>query len=407
MPGVSTLFFIALFASASLFPFANAQAKSRETVIYNFLGGGDGSYAWASLISDGNGHFYGTTHHGGGCVQIDSGCGTVFEITPAGKKSIVYVFQGGSDGADPYAAPVTIGKGGNLYGTTRLGATDCDGTGQGCGTVFKLTPKGTETVLYKFGGGSDGSHPDGGVIADAAGNLYGTTNFGGKDCDGTGQGCGTVFKLSVRGKKRTLYTFKGGSDGANTIAGLIIDGAGNLYGVTRAGGVDCDGSGLGCGTVFRLGSDGSETVLHAFAGGVDGANPFAAPVMDAQGNLYGTTWAGGTDSNFGIVYKVNTNGKETVLHAFNGNDGGTPYDSLVVDITGNLYGTAAMGGDSGAGVVFRLTPRGTETVLHSFADDPDGALPLGGLVMDAAGNLFGTTAFGGSREEGTVFRIGN
>ena len=404
---VPTLSYIAVLALAATLPIGTAQAKNKETVIYSFAGGSDGLYPWGTLITDGTGHLFGTTHWGGTCTQISGGCGVVYRVTPSGRKTTLHVFQGGSDGADPYAAPVTFGEDGNLYGTTRLGGIDCDGTGQGCGTVFKLTPKGKETVLYRFSGGSDGSHPDAGVIVGPAGSFYGTTNYGGTDCDGTGQGCGTVFSVSAKGEERIVYAFEGGSAGTHSIAGLTLDGAGNLYGTTRAGGVDCDGTGNGCGTVFKLTPDGKPTVLHTFAGGTDGATPLAAPILDAQGNLYGTTIAGGSESDFGVVYRVTPKGRETVLHAFTGQaDGGNPYDALVIDAAGNLYGTASSSDGTDGGVVFRMTPKGNETVLHSFTA-PDGYIPVGGLFIDAAGDLFGTTTSGGDNGYGTVFRIRN
>jgi len=263
---------------------------------------------------------------------------------------------------------------GNLYGTTPFGGA----SGQaGSGTVFKLDTSSNLTVLHNFTG-SDGANPQAGLVMDKAGNLYGTTVFGGQPGGG---GSGTVFKLDTSLNLTVLHSFTPGSDGQEPYAGLIMDAAGNLYGTTRAGGSstssNCQGTALGgCGTVFKLDTSGNETVLYSFKGGDDGAVPYAGLVMDALGNLYGTTNQGGsgpcTGANAvligcGTVFKLDTSGNETVLHSFTGGSGGAfPRNDgrLVMDAAGNLYGTTAQGGSGpcgnlgglgGCGTVFKLT----------------------------------------------------
>ena len=276
-------------------------------------------------------------------VQLDS----------TGKETVLYSFTGKADGAFPYAV-LTRDAAGNLYGTTQNGDLARCGSGIGCGgVVFKLDTTGKETVLHRFTGKSgDGANPDAGVIRDAAGNLYGTTYYGGDlNCGFTG-GCGTVFKLDTTGKETVLYTFTDAADGAQPFAGVIRDAAGNLYGTTQTGGTS------GNGTVFKLNSAGKETVLYIFTGAADGAQPFAGVIRDAAGSLYGTTQHGGA-FGLGTVFKLYPTGKETVLYSFSGGaDGSTPAAALVRDAAGNLYGTTVLGGDPtcGCGTVFRIEP---------------------------------------------------
>jgi len=258
-------------------------------------------------------------------------------------------------------------------------------------------------VLYSFSGGTDGAEPYAGVVMDAAGNLYGSTDFGGNlNCnEWEGFGCGTVFKLNKADDETVLYSFGGAPDGAKPYAGVVMGAAGNLYSTTFNGGnVTCANT-SGCGTVFMLDITGKEKVLYNFSGAPDGANPEAGVVMDAAGNLYGTTFFGGASGD-GTVFKLDTAGKETVLYSFSGTpDGANPVGGLVMDVAGNLYSTTFNGGNvtctnaSGCGTVFKLDTTGNETLLYMFSGGADGAYPTGGLVMDAAGNLYGTTFEGG------------
>jgi uncharacterized repeat protein (TIGR03803 family) len=311
--------------------------------------------------------------------------------------TLLYTFTGGADGRTP-GGGVILDAAGNLYGTTTQGGNlACS---QGCGTVFKVDGAGNETVLYRFAGtgAGDGEYPNATLAMDAQGNLYGTTDVGGAF------GYGTVFKLDTTGKETVLHSFSGASgDGAFPLGGVVRDGQGNLYGTTEAGGTS------NCGTVFKLDTTGKETVLYSFAGtGGDGKRPYAGVVRDGQGNLYGTTEAGGV-ADYGTVFKVDTTGKETVLHSFpvTVGDGLQPMTGLVLDAKGNLYGTTHSGGrgiDGGNGVVFKLDKAGSERVLYRFPATGAKGIHPRGLLRDAQGNLYGTTLFHGAFGWGTVFK---
>lgn len=288
---------------------------------------------------------------------------------------------------------------GNLYGTTTAGGV------HDRGIVFKLTPSGTETVLYSFkgnmGGGPSGFPPSS-LIIDAAGNLYGTTHFGG----GSGnckKGCGTVFKLTPQGSMTILHAFSGSpADGSAPMAGLIMDSTGNLYGTT------CQGGRHGDGTVFKIAPSGVETVLQSFFGSpMDGSCPAARLDIDASGDLYGTTWFGG-DYGDGTAFKVAPSGVESILHSFAGapTDGRGPLARLILDSAGSLYGTTSQGGARNDGTVFKISPSGVETILHSFSGAPsDGGDPSASVTFAPNGNLFGTTSGGGAHNWGAVFEI--
>jgi uncharacterized repeat protein (TIGR03803 family) len=258
-------------------------------------------------------------------------------------------------------------------------------------------------VLYSFTG-ADGAYPQAGLVLDAQGNLYGTTANGGDLACLAPHGCGTVFKVDTAGKETVLYSFTGGADAVHPQAGLVLDAQGNLYGTTVGGGA------YGVGTVFKVDPSGAETVLHSFSGSPDGAYPLAGLVLDAQGNLYGTTYRGGNNAysyGYGTVFKVDTTGNVTVLHAFsNSPDGVYPQAGLVLDAQGNLYGTTSAGGAQyNQGTVFKVDTAGNETVLYSFGRLPDGESPFAGLVMDSSGYLYGTTFFGGMWNRGTMFWV--
>jgi uncharacterized repeat protein (TIGR03803 family) len=327
------------------------------------------------------------------------------------QESVVYSFTGGTNGAYPDWGVVTDGKG-NFYGTTGEGGdTNCEAP-YGCGEVFKVTKTGAQSVLYAFPGGEDGQYPDGApLVVDSAGNIYGTTYEGGNMSCGVGDGCGTVFKLDPSGHETILYSFAGGdSDGQYPLAGLVGDSAGNLYGTTIAGGGGNSGEcSPGCGVIFKLDTTGKETVLYAFSGGADGGSPFAALIRDAQGNLYGTTLGGG-GSEDGTVFKLDTSGNESVLHSFTGgSDGASPFSPVVRDAKGNLYGTTSVGGSAGMGTVFKVSAAGQETVLYTFTGGTDGGYPLAGLALDGKSNVYGTTEHGGNASgfsgAGVVFRV--
>lgn len=381
----ATLYATAIFVVISL-----AQAQT-FTMLHTFTGA-DGANPQSPLIADAAGNLYGTTFYDG-----KSGYGIVFKISPNHNVTVLYSFAGPPDAANP-SGPLFLDVSGNLYGTAVWGGASNQGA------VFKLTSAGDETVLYSFAGyPSDGSNPEGGVIGDPNGNLYGTTDQGGDGagCGGYIYGCGILFELDPAGHETNLHTFNGEGDGAHPWASLLRDSAGNLYGTT------VDGGSGGLGTIFKFDAAGTVTLLHSFVG-TDGAYPYGPVIRDSKGNLYGATYEGGT-SEVGTVFKLNKSGKLTVLHNFAGNsDGAYPPAGLVRDAAGNLYGTTAQSGSSSDfGTVFKVDTANRETILHSFTAPRQGMLPEAGLLLDKAGNLFGTTYYGGrpSSNAGTIFKL--
>ena len=384
-----------LLAASVLAPLTRAQTF---TVLYSFTGRSDGASPQGALLLDPAGNLYGAAPFGGSgpCHQGNhSGCGTVFKLDTAGNLTVLHSFSG-ADGISPQTT-LTRGGNGNLYGTTE------EGGAHGRGTVFKIDSTGQETVLYSFTGGGDGGEPSGGVVADGAGNVYGTTVFSAQ------HNGGGVFKVNRAGQARVLYSFTGKPDGASPRAGVIRDAAGNLYGTTYGGGA------FSCGSVFKLDAAGNETVLHSFRRNAqDGGFPLSGLIRDAAGNLYGTTYQGGPHDN-GTVFKLDTAGNETILHNFwllETNNGAYPGGSLLMDAAGNLYGTTEIGGflGGGAGTVFKIDTAGNFTLLHQFTGGAGGATPVATLIMDAEGNLYGVTLFGGtgtpcSEGCGTVFKL--
>ena len=395
-----------------------AQAQTLTT-LYSFTGMPDGAAPYAGVIMDAQGNLYGTTQYGGAGICTAGympGCGTVFKLTPGGTETIIFNKFSRHSGSP--SSGLIWDASGNLYGTT----------GEYCwyprnrrfcttsGTVFelrKLKKRIEVKWLYRFSY-DDGTDPMGGLVMDGQRNLYGTTSSGGA------YSAGTVFELTPAGTETVLHSFAGGSDGENPEAGLTRDAQGNLYGTTVGGRFPCAGS--GCGAVFMVTPGGSETVLYSFTGGTDGSYPLAGLVLDPQGNLYGTTWAGGgstcnSGEGCGVVFELTAGGTETVLYSFcpqypNCTDGAGPTGNLLLDAQGNLYGATIKGGAYGQGAVFELTPAGQETVLYSFTGGTDGADPGGNLILNAQGNLYGTTVRGGivggncgSSGCGTVFKL--
>src|SRR5271157_1456393 len=407
---------LAIMLVAAVLATGSAQAQTYTYgVLYTFTGSPDGAVSDGGLVRDAQGNLYGTTSQGGD-PACTNGCGTVFKVNTTGNETVLYSFTGGADGAYPGAGLLRDAQG-NLYGTTGQGGALACNAPNGCGTVFKVDTTGKETVLYSFTGGADGSTPEAGLLPDAQGNLYGTTSQGGDPA--CTNGCGTVFKVDTTGKETVLYSFTGLPDGASPTAGLVQDAQGNLYGTTSQGGDPACTN--GCGTLFKVDTTGNETVLYSFTGtGGDGSEPYGGLVLDAQGNLYGTTSQGGDPActnGCGTVFKVDTTGKETVLYSFTGGaDGAIPYAGLVPDAQGNLYGTTSQGGDpactNGCGTVFKVDTKGKKTVLYSFTGGADGAIPYAGLARDAPGNLYGTAQRGGNlactgptNGCGTVFKL--
>ncbi len=373
-------------------PLAQPGRAQTYQVLHTFTGGSDGDDANAGLARAADGALFGTTRYGGGCENFDLGCGVVFRIGTDGKESVLYAFKGENDGAGPNG--VIISYDGSLYGTTG-------------GTVFRLSRTGKLRTLHTFT--YDRSKKDGlgammPLVQDAKGNLYGTTIFGGGGGCPThagSQGCGVVFTVSPKGKFAVLHRFSGWADGAFP-NGLVRGSDGSLYGTTQWGGnlTACD---KGCGTVFRLsrqaGGRWKKTVVHSFGSWPDAGYPEAGVILDSDGNIYGTTYAGGINYA-GAVFEVDNAGGESVLYSFcqltNCADGAGPYAPVTLDAEGNLYGTTYSGGEDGNGTVFKLTRAGTESVLFKFSQGTVGGwYPYAGVIRDAEGRLYGTTVLGG------------
>jgi uncharacterized repeat protein (TIGR03803 family) len=423
---------LAMFVASSIMIAVRAQAQT-ETVLHNFGNGKDGAAPYASLTRDSAGNLYGTTTSGGSgsCTPVYGSttvpCGAVFELSPqpggGWTEHVLYSFQG-QDGYQP-AADLTLDAAGNLYGTTAEGGTGkCvpykQGNAVGCGVVFELIPSAsgvwTEKVLLDFKvDGTTGIGPSGGLVFDAAGNLYGTTGGGGAHSDGT------VFELSptsgANWNETVLYSFHY-EDGANPISTPVFFG-GNLYGIAAWGGQH------GAGVVFELipqTGGWEEKVLHEFcsqAQCADGAGPSGDLIVDAAGNLYGTTSSGGhgvgcygCGTAFELTPGAHGSWTETVLHNFGAHgDGLSTSGGLIFDAAWNLYGLTPYGGTHNWGTVFELSPQAdgtwSESVLYSFhlGTENDGGVPVGRLVIDASGNLYGSTTSGGMYSAGTVFEI--
>jgi uncharacterized repeat protein (TIGR03803 family) len=365
----------------------NVNAQT-ETGLYSFVGlPNDGLSPHAGLVQGNNGSFYGTTLDGG-----TYGVGTVFRISPSGTYTSLYFFGSvPNDGSGPNM--LVQGSDGNFYGTTGAGGT------YGYGSMFRISPGGSETNLYSFGGpDNDGEYPLAGLVQGTDSNFYGTTYWGGT------YGDGTVFRISPSGSETNLYSFGSvPNDGTGPEAVLVQGSDGNFYGTTVLGGT------YGDGTVFRISSSGSYSNLYSFGSSPnDGDEPAAGLVRGSDGNFYGTTWGGGTSSN-GTVFGLSSSGSYSNLYSFTGpskNDGANPDAGLAQGGDGNFYGTTEYGGTNGGGTVFRISPGGSETNLYSFGSSAnDGINPQAGLVQGSDGNFYGTTVFGGTNDNGTVFEF--
>ncbi len=386
-----------------------AAVASGFSVLHVFQGyPTDGGASYSGLIADSSGNLYGTTNVGGKNLIY----GSVYKIAPDGTETILYSFPPNGNGEDPLGGLLLLN--GNLYGTTTGGGKTT------VGTIFKIAANGTETVLYEFckqlknDTCPDGAYPKNGLVSDNAGNLYGVTEYGGS------AGGGVAFKLATDGTFSLLHTFctkSQCSDGAFPYAELTLDASGNIYGTTANGGGSFDQCpDTGCGVVFQITPSGSYKVLHAFKDGSEGALPTGGVVRDDTGNLYGTTSSGGLmdcstlKEGCGTVYKLAPDGKLTVLYAFKGGmDGGAPLGKLLLDGSGNLYGTTGGPNDYfGFATVFKLSPTGKEKVLHVFCVDDGNCLhglrPTAGLVQ-VGDTLYGTTPDGGAPGWGVVFKL--
>ena len=355
-------------------------AAQTFTVLYSFTDGADGGEPVVGLTRDSAGNFYGTTTNGGDLTcRAPFGCGTLFKLDPAGNLSVLKNFR-----QNTLISDLAIDSQGNLYGTTSN-----EGDAQK-GDVYKVDQSGVETVLYSFN--TTFPAPEAGVTLGGAGNIFGTTYD-------------SVFRLSSSGKFTNLHVFDV-SDGYGSRGDLIRDPGGSLYGTTAYGGANDEG------TVFQIDSKGNFTSLHSFTAGPD-ARPLAGVIRDAAGNLYGTTESSYDSTNkcirnggCGSVFKLDAAGNETVLHIFTGGTDGTfPMGSLLRDAAGTLYGTAFRGGAKDKGTIFEVKANGQFQVLYSFQAGVDGMRPRGRLLRDSAGNLYGTSEFGGEFQKGCIYKL--
>jgi uncharacterized repeat protein (TIGR03803 family) len=380
-------------------------------VLHSFGAPGDGDIPYAGVTFDSRGSLYGATAYGGSSACTPYGCGVTYKMTPnmdgSWTESVIHPFIG-SDGSRPIGSVVVDGHG-SVYGAAQDGY-------RGNGAIFRITPVQSGwsySVINPFLRG--GAGPSSPLTFDSEGNLYGTTID-----DGVSGGVFVMYHASLIGSwyEIVLHAFRNGQDGAEPFGGVIFDQAGNLYGTTYAGGSNQNG------TIFELTSNypqfgWTETQLHVFSGpaggGADGSEPLAGLVFDGAGNLYGTTVAGGS-RGLGTVFRLTRNSdgswSESILHSFQGgNDGSAPACQLVFDQAGSLYGTTTEGGIANYGTVFKLSPglvgQWSESILHTFSGGLDGGLPYAGVTLDGAGNVYGTTQVGGPYGQygGVVYKI--
>jgi hypothetical protein len=433
------------------------SAEWKEKVLYSFQGGAnDGSFPAGGVVFDSKGNLYGATTYGGlTACAIGGECGTVFQLSPPVHKgdpwneTVIYQFrgQGVNDGGVP-SGGLIIDAAGNLYGITAYGGSgDCVllGLRAGCGTVYELSPpkqKGgawKETILYSFPTAKQGYFPNGNLVFEKSGNLYGATTFGGTkgtSCDAYyGGQCGVVFELTPpkakpgRWTEQVLHNFAGGTDGANPNGGLVLDRNGAIYGTTSIGGnqlCDFGGGNVGCGVVFELvppremGKIWEEKLLHRFTDGDDGAIPNGGMIFDEQGRLYGTTGGGGSGNKRGVVFRLvhspTSRWGLTTLHSFQGSDGWDPVGPVARDAAGNIYGTTNAGGPYFGGNIFQLKPpleparKWSFFVLYNFTGPPDAEFPAAQLIFGKNSTLLSTTQNGGAGQAcqggcGTVFEF--
>lgn len=396
--GVAAMAIFGVLASNSS---AAANTISVYKLAYSFTGGSDGGNAATRLVFDAAGNAYGTTVVGG-----VFGCGTVFKLHPSGglfHESVLWNFSCGGDGKNPHGG-VTLDSAGNIYGTTVAGGGGGICTGDGCGVVFKLR-SGSITILHNFTGGNDGFGPGGPVIFDSAGNLFGETP------DGGSHGKGTVFELVRNGtiwQHKIIHNFSGGADGSTGSLGpLLCDAHDNIFGVTETGGTHSAGN------VFELSRGAGGTwifsALYEFKGTPDAGFAYGGLISDTIGNLYGTTYFGGT-AGMGTVFKLSPHAggwSERVLYSFKGGtDGSLPTSTLVFDDDRDLYGTTSTGGrpSCDCGTIFKLTHTSLlESIVHRFGVLPDGSFPYYALTRDASGNLFSSAVSGGLYNQGAIF----
>ena len=393
------------FAFACAFTFSVVVcAKAQTYTVLHTFAGSEGVFPTFGVVRDSAGNLYGATGYGGIYENCDNevGGGAVYKIDPAGHATTLHAFNNGRDGCFPNGGLVLDGAG-NLYGPSQ-------------GSVYKIDQAGQLTTIAQFSYSRQaaGVSPGGTLLRDSDGNFYGTTGGGGNHGCQFQLGCGTVFELDASGHESALYAFQGGPAGFYPQSGVIRDTAGNLYGTTPNGGnTHCRN---GCGVVYKVDAGGNETVLHAFSGGTDGQiAQNSGLALDAAGNLYGLTGTGGSGNchyangavGCGTVFKITPDGTKSILYSFQGGtDGISPSGTLALDAAGNLYGTTSAGGEvQNAGVVFKIDSNGNETVLHRFDRLDQGTNPSAGVILGADGNLYGTTTYGGHFGQGVVFKL--
>lgn len=385
-------------ATLMISAFADAQTYKFST-LYSFAGSGTGpSRISANLILDSAGNLYGVSSNGG-----THGQGTVFKVTPSGVLTVLYNFKGSPDGSAPLAS-LFRDKAGNLYGTTYAGGitSQCPNGDTGCGTVFKLTAAGKESVLHAFTNGTDGALPTTSVAVDSAGNVYGTALNEAQS--GGDAGNGLVYKVDTKNNFTVLHTFcavdPNCSDGQYPTSGPVLDASGNVYGATSSGGQ------YNGGTIFEITPADVESVLYSFANEYESLI-WGNLTRDSKGNFYGVAVAESLNTtDGGKVYKVTSTGKETLPYSFCVTSPGCPAGDepeapLNVDKSGNIFGVVTQGGKNGSGGVFKVTPTGAETLIYNF---PSGFSSYG-VVMDAAGNLYGVSSNGGKNNAGEIYKL--
>jgi len=400
---IGLLIVIAIAAGSASLAAQDKPAFWHMTTLYAFTGNADGAVPFGGVVLDPAGNVYGTAAfggNGGANCGTPPNCGVVFKIDPRGQESLLHTFTGyPGDGANPFEG-LTRDSAGRLYGLTAsfLALYELQPSATFCAAA--LCPW-NESILYNSEYGQLGGYATGIPTPDGQGNFYATSNTAGStNC---GPGCGFVFKVGPQGQFTPIYNFQGGSDGAQPTGPLLLA-DGSLYGTTVSGGA-------GYGTVYKIDANGNESIVYPFTGGNDGFGPWTGVIADEYGNLYGTTAVGGQHSSdcnggtCGVIFELVPNQQggytESVLYTFQGGaDGGDPYGGLLRDSQGNFYGTTSQGGVSQfgpyCGTVYRLTSAGTKTTLWNFTCGTDGANPAyGSLVMDQQGNLYGTTTTDG------------
>jgi uncharacterized repeat protein (TIGR03803 family) len=380
-----TVFAGLLVTAAALSP---AQAWSYK-LLYNFTGGNDGSDPQGLLRDEATGDLYGVALGGGNTGCHPGGCGVIFKLAPNGSETVLYTLTDERNGTNP--AELIRDGSGNLYGATLGGGHfPCgDMRHYGCGVIFKLSADGTYTLLHVFHG-ADGDIPDGLTQDAVTGDLYGTTQRGGAN------DLGAVFRLGLDGKYKLLHSFNG-SDGDSPVGSLLREQDGVLYGATATGGVDCGEGQEGCGTIFKIAPDGSETVLYAFTSGRYGF-PSSGLAEDKAGNFYGT--GSGFRGHHGAIYELKPNGRLKTLHKFaDDGKGSVPFGNLIRTSSGALIGATPEDNQ-----VYRLTPHGNYQILYRFNDVTEGSFPKA-LIEDDAGNLYGALVRDPENGAGAIFEL--